>query len=131
MVSFRQEYRRAALNCKKNKAFTLIELMVAAAILAVMISGLLMTYVSCLFLNQANVNLTKAAGSAHFVLEELTGVSYGQIEDYSPPSFGNLKNEIIGVDITEKSGRKEVTVEVAWTERNRNRSFKLFTVFHE
>lgn len=49
---------------EKKKSFTLIELMVAIGIITVLITGLLMTYVSCLFLHQSNRNLVKAANDA-------------------------------------------------------------------
>ncbi|MCF7873508.1 MAG: type II secretion system GspH family protein [Candidatus Omnitrophica bacterium] len=116
---------------KKTKAFTLIELMVAISILALLATGLLTAYTACVFLNLSNLNLAKAANNAQFVLEELASSSYSSITTQTYPSFGNLKDEAIAVDVTEIANKKEVLVEVGWTERNRDHNFKLFTVFHE
>ncbi len=120
------------INFKKNKGFTLMELMVAVAILALVLAGLLMTYVSCILLNQTNINLTKASTEAQLILEELEGRSYAEIQSETIGVLDNLEDgtaEIV-VDDT-KAARKEVVVEVSWIERNRDRNFKLFTVFHE
>lgn len=116
---------------KKNRAFTLIELMVAISILALLATGLITAYTSCILLNVSNINLTKAANNAQSVLEELASAPYSSIITQTYPAFGNLQNETITVDVTAITNKKEVVVEVNWTERSRNNNFKLFTVFYE
>lgn len=115
-------------NSLGRKGFTLLELMVAIAILVIAASGLLMALVSCMSLNESNSNLVVAANDARYVLEEIKGLAYDDIGSYSPPSFSNLDGESASVTVTDIDSRiKEVTVEVVWTERQRSRSFKLST----
>ncbi|MCF7916204.1 MAG: prepilin-type N-terminal cleavage/methylation domain-containing protein [Candidatus Omnitrophica bacterium] len=116
---------------RRSKTFTLIELMVAISILVLLATGLITAYTSCVLLNLSNNNLTKAANDAQRVLEDLTAVPYADIDTYILPGFNNLPNENVTVNITEISSKKEVIVEVSWTETGRNNNFKLFTIFHE
>lgn len=115
----------------KTKAFTLIELMVAISILALMAVSLLTAYTSCLLLSSLNNNLVRAANDAQFVLEELSGLSYDDIDSYVVPDFDNLKDQVVTIGITGGAGKKSVVVEVAWDQAGRDSNFKLFTVFHE
>ncbi len=118
-----------------DKGFTLLELMVVTGILLIVISGLLVTFVYCLLLNESNNNLVIAAGDAQYVLEELSemkGAEYNQIDDYiadfSPAAFTNLSNETVTFpDPVFGSNITEVTVNVSWTERGRARDFALST----
>lgn len=116
---------------KRVKTFTLVELMVAISILVLLATGLITAYMSCILLNLSNANLTKAANNVQSVLEELASVPYANIVTQTYPAFGNLQNEIVTVDVTTATNKKEVVVEVSWTERGRNNNFKLFTVFYE
>jgi prepilin-type N-terminal cleavage/methylation domain-containing protein len=54
-----------------NKGFSLIEVMMAVAILLVIVSGLLLTFVYCILLNQANSNLVIASNDAQYILEQV------------------------------------------------------------
>ncbi|MCF7894708.1 MAG: type II secretion system GspH family protein [Candidatus Omnitrophica bacterium] len=119
------------MKVKKNRAFTLIELMVAISILALLATGLLTAYTSCVLLNLSNINFTKAANNAQSVLEELASAPYSDIVTQTYPAFGNLQNETVTVDVTTTTNKKEVVVEVNWAERGRDNNFKLFTVFYE
>jgi prepilin-type N-terminal cleavage/methylation domain-containing protein len=113
------------------KSFTLIELMVAIAILTLLATSLLTAYSSCVFLSLSNRNLAKAANNAQDVLEELASGSYDQIATQAHPGFNNLKNETIMINVTPGINKKEVLVDVGWDERGRENSFTLFTVFHK
>jgi len=108
--------------------FTLTELMIAMGILLIAISGLLTTFVYCILLNESNNNLVTAANDAQYVLEEIKGLAYNNINSYTPPAFNNLENETIpNPTVVEISGIKEVTVNVSWSERGRSRNWTLST----
>jgi len=57
------------------RGFTLWELMVAAGILAFLLSGMLLVFVNCIFLNQSNRNLTIALSHSQFAMEEVKSAS--------------------------------------------------------
>lgn len=112
-----------------KKGVTLLELMVAAAILVMVISGLLITFISCMLMNEANNNLVIAVNDAQYAMEQIKGLAYDNIlSGYTAPSFTNLNNEnITTASRVIDSYLKEVTVNVTWTERGRNRLFSLST----
>ena len=116
---------------REKKAFTLVELMLAIGILALVVTGLLMTYVSCILLNETNLNQTRAAAAAQFILERLYGRPYDGIVDEEVFAVDSLRDGEGVVYMDENNGKKEVVVEVTWVERNRDMNFKLFTIFHE
>ncbi|MDP3732712.1 MAG: hypothetical protein Q8R31_06825 [Candidatus Omnitrophota bacterium] len=114
---------------KPLAAFTLIELVVSTGILLIVISGLLVTFISCILMNESNNNMVIAVSDAQYVLEQIKGLAYNNIDAYTPPTFTNLHNETVPnpnvVEIV--SGIKEVTVSVNWTERQREKTFSLST----
>ena len=111
-----------------GKGFTLLELVVSTGILLIVISGLLVSFISCLLMNESNNNLVTAVNDAQYVLEQIKGLTYNDIDNYTPPIFTNLNNETIPQpSVVETGGIKQVTVNVSWTERQRNRTFSLST----
>ena len=110
-----------------RKGLTLSELMLAVAILAVVIAALLSLAVSCLLLNESNNNLMKASNDAQYVLEQIKALAYSGISGYAPPAFNNLPDETIVLTRSVGSHIAEVTVNVGWQERQRQRSFQLTT----
>ncbi|MCX5701914.1 MAG: prepilin-type N-terminal cleavage/methylation domain-containing protein [Candidatus Omnitrophica bacterium] len=114
-----------------NKGVTLLESMVAVAILAVVVTGLLYTFVTCLLMNESNNNLIKAANDAQYLLEQVKGLSYPDITNSTLTNLHNetvLYNGTITPVVTEvATNLKEVTVYVAWTEKGRNRYYNLST----
>ena len=118
-----------SINCK---GFSLIEVMVATAILLIILSGLLLAFVYCILLNQSNNNLVIAANDAQYVLEEIKGLAYSGISNFinnfNPSQFSNLNNEIITFPNPNiGTAIAEVTVDVSWIERQRQRNFQLST----
>jgi Tfp pilus assembly protein PilV len=115
------------------KAFSLIEVMIAAAILLISIVTLLFIFVSCGVLNESNGNLITAAVDAQNVLEQIRNLSYSQIDDFidnfSSTTFSNLDNETVAISNSETDGLMEVTVNVNWTDRGRAKNFSLTTKF--
>lgn len=119
---------RARRRGKFLTGFTLWELMIAAAISITAIGGLLITFMSCMALNDANSNLTIAANDAQGVLEEVKALSFGAIDAYAPSQPANLESENITFQVSAiDAWLKEVTVNVAWIEKQRNRNFRLST----
>lgn len=115
-----------------KKSFTLLELMITSAILLIAIAGLLSVYVNALLLDETNRETVIAANDAQYVLEQVKGTAFADIEDYHSPALNNLQNENIPdptVNSIGSNGRvKEVRVTVNWTgKRGRARSFSLTT----
>ncbi|MCM8795186.1 MAG: prepilin-type N-terminal cleavage/methylation domain-containing protein [Candidatus Omnitrophica bacterium] len=111
------------------KGFTLSELLLAVAILLIAICGLLFASVSCILMNESNNNLVIAVNDAQYVLEQIKGLAYADIDNYEPPDFDNLNNETITLDLdkSDVTRIRTVTVNVSWQERGRQRSFSLPT----
>ena len=97
----------------------------------VVVSGLMVTFVYCLLLNESNNNLVIAANDAQAVLEEIKGLSYNQIQGrvsgYSRV-FTNLSDEAVTFPgAVFGAGIIKITVNIRWTERQRIRNFGLST----
>ncbi|MFC1658583.1 hypothetical protein ACFL1D_04260 [Candidatus Omnitrophota bacterium] len=56
---------------KHTRGLTLAELLLAAAIMAFVICGLIALFVNCSFLNEGNRNLTMALSHAQYIMEEI------------------------------------------------------------
>lgn len=115
-----------------DKGFTLLELMIAAAILLIAIVGLLFAFVNCILMNESNNNLVIAANDAQYVLEQIKARTYEDIDDFintfNPSEFSNLNNEEITFpDTTIGASIATIIVNVRWTERQRERNFRLST----
>lgn len=109
------------------KGFTLIELLVVVVVLGLVITGLLGASISCLLLNESNNSLVIAVNDAQYVLEQIKGLPYSGISSYSVPLFNNLTDEDVTVVSSVGSNIAEVTVNVSWTERLREKDFSLTT----
>jgi prepilin-type N-terminal cleavage/methylation domain-containing protein len=113
----------------KNKGFALAELLVAAAIMSIAVTGLLALAISCMVLNETNNNLVTAAHDAQYVLEQIKGVAYSDITSYTAPSLNNLNNETITITFEPGSKVTGVEVDVGWTQMQGERHFVLYTRF--
>lgn len=85
-----------------DKGFTLPELLLSTAILAFVLTGLLLLFVNCSFLNEGNRNLTIAMTHAQYIMEELRNEDTLQdvktmIDDQTFASLQDLPNENISV----------------------------------
>jgi prepilin-type N-terminal cleavage/methylation domain-containing protein len=111
------------------RGFTLLELMVSVVILLMGIGGALLSFTYCFLLNESNNNLVTAVNDAQYVMEEIRQVAYANISNYTAPSFTNLNNESISLNRSLGTEIGEVTVNVNWEERQRQRSFSLSARF--
>jgi Tfp pilus assembly protein PilV len=117
----------------KNSGFTILELLVASGILVISITAVLASFINSYLLNEASNNKAIAANDAQYVLERLKNMTYGDISTCSAPcadyDFPNLEDESIGVTVTQMGDVKEVTADVSWTERERQRNLAITTRF--
>jgi len=114
----------------KKNGFSLLGLMLAIAIAALVITGSLSVFINCIFLNEANNNLMIAVNDAQSILEEVKTLTYAEIDDYIPVQLNNLDNEVITFQPNDIDARiRDVTVTIAWIEKGRNRNFQLSTRF--
>lgn len=108
--------------------FTLIELIVTAAVLLFSITGLLMIYVRCLELNEISRSSTLSVQAAKARLEKIKATPFAQII----PEFDGIKFTVsgidgIGVSYVESIDPKlyKVIVSVSWRQK-RMGSYRYF-----
>lgn len=123
------------------KALTLAEMLLALAILAFTLAGLLMLFTRCILLNNANRNLAQAVSHAQYVLEGVRHSSFSGLsaeinngdwdwdsDQISSNGLSVLDGEVIDTQAT-GSDPLQVTVSVAWLDRQqRPRSASLTTL---
>lgn len=88
-----------------DKGFTLIEVLVAAAILVFCLCGLLATYVNMFFLQDLARDFTLATNAVQAKMEEVKRTDFTQLTQAKTGPF-NLTD--YGLPITESKGRLEV-----------------------
>jgi prepilin-type N-terminal cleavage/methylation domain-containing protein len=106
-----------------DKGFTLAELLLAVAILAFVLSGLLLVFINCVFLNESSRNLTIAISHAEFALEETKAQDFYSIASSTwntstivSKGLNPLNSELLV--ITAPAGNpKDITVTVTWKDR--------------
>lgn len=123
-----------------NKGFSLSELILAAAILAFAMAGILAIFVNCIFLNTSNTNLSIAAGHAQYALESVKNTNFTSIQSQAwdnttvtSKGLTPLDSESIGINIDNSNPKVlNVATTVSWKDRGtRNRSFTLTTLIAE
>lgn len=133
---FKRGFIPLDMRCKleghhRIKGLSLIELLMATIILILILSGLLLAFVSCILMNEANNNLVTAANDAQYVIEQIKGLAYGSISsfvnNFDQSQFTNLHNEAVIPNASVGSQIADLSVNVTWTERGRNRQFGLST----
>jgi len=129
------------------KGFTLSELLLAAAILAFVLVGLLALFINCLALNDSNRNLTVAATHAQYIMEQIKDAceqDFTQVEaninngnwdlngsqiQTAPYNLPALNNETINTNVTHSGNPLGLSVVVSWTDATgRSRSTQLDTL---
>lgn len=84
--------------------FTLMELMIAAAVLIAVLVGLLAAFIGCFALNETSRNLTIAINGCQRKLEEIHDESFGQIF----ASYDGATFEVAGLRDADSEGVVEV-----------------------
>lgn len=113
---------------RKRKGFTLIGLVIALAISAFVIISSLGVFVNAIFLNEISRNRVTAISDAQFVLEEIKRLAYNNINAFVPTQPANLPGEVITVNRADiDTNIKGVTVTVVWNEKQRPRTYQLYT----
>ncbi len=126
-----------------RKALTIPEVLIATIFLAVVLSGILMLFINCMLLNEANRNSTTAIIHAQYILEEIRSTAFGSIQteadngtwdldatelEASPYNLTTLNSEVIDTTVTAVGSLLEVAVDISWQDRRgRNRSDQLTT----
>ena len=124
--------------------FTLAEVILAAAILAFVLSGLLALFISCALLNEANRNRSVAMSHAQYVMEEIKNTDFGSIQnkiengdwdwnesEIESAGLAKIKAESIDVGVS-GSDPLEVTATVIWNDRlGAGKSISLESAFTE
>ena len=124
-----------------KKSFTLSELLLAVAILAMSLGAILLALVQCFLLNEANRNLTRALTHAEYILEDIKNTNFENIktkiengdwdwdsseiveEGLTPLNNENIDTSVNGTTLL------EIEVTVTWKDRGlRDRSTSLETL---
>lgn len=134
-----------------SKGFTLPELLLAAAILAFVLTGILLLFINCMLLNAANRNLALATAHAEYIMEDIKGTDFTGLEarindnngtptgwDFNAAQIQSLlsapdKSTVLDTETisTTVSGSDplEVLVVVGWLDRGaKNRNIELRTL---
>jgi len=126
-----------------KKALTIPEVLIAAMVLVVVLSGILMLFISCMLLNEANRNSTVAITHAQYIMEEIRSTPFSSIQAMagsgtwdldatelaaSPYNLTTLDAEEIDTTVTSVGNLLGVVVDVSWEDRRgRDRSEQLAT----
>lgn len=104
----------------RNRAFTLIELMIAAAILVGAFLGILGVFTGCFNLNELTRNLTISLNGAQAEMESIRNLSFDSISagTFEIAGIADADSEgIVEVDDTDPALLK-VTITVCWRQNS-------------
>ena len=112
------------MKLRAKSGFSLVEVIMATAILAFALVGILGTYVTCLILITTSNNVNAATNAAQGIIEEIRSAPFPQIKaNYNRMTF--MVNDIpssMGVVYVDDSTNPEfldVTVSVCWRQGNK------------
>ncbi len=123
------------LRRKRTRGFTLMEVVVATAYVAVGIVGLMSAFFVGLALVESSRNTAEAGAHARLVLEEIrresgSGLNAVVSKDWASwvtrEGLTTLPSEAIRVDVRNRNADPaEVTVTITWLERSRSKSVSM------
>lgn len=120
------------MKLKGRSGFSLVEVILATAILAFTLVGILGTYVTCLVLITTSRNVNAATNAAQGIIEEIRGTSFPQlVADYNGMTFtvNDIPSSVgvVYVDDTVNAELLDVTVNVSWQQGNKTITTELST----
>lgn len=122
---------------KKKLGFTLIELMIAAAVVVIAFTGLLAMYIVCLNLAEEAHSLTVAVYDASKIMERIRVTNFDDIAttDWTAWAAGGggcntLTDEAITVSFS-GTNPLQATILVSWKDRQRPRSERIIGLISE
>jgi len=126
-----------------KKTFTLAEVLIAAVFLVVVFSSILLLFINCMLLNEANRNSTVAITHTQCIMEEIRSTSFADIQTTagngtwdldavelaaSPYNLTVLNSELIDTTVTSVDNLLAVAIDISWEDRRgRVRSDQLTT----
>ncbi len=109
-----------------KKSLTLIEVLIAAAILTMVLVGTILAFTRCIMLNEHNRNLTIATMHAQYVMEDIKNTNFNLILDsinngdwnwgdaeIGAVGLSPLSNEIITITVS-GTDLLDITINVSW-----------------
>src|SRR3990167_7979369 len=120
-----------------KQGFTLSELLVASGIMAFVLAGLLHLFITCIFLNEANRNLSIATVQGQYILEEIKNTNFANFktgvidaDTYWDWDSAAIETSADWVDVGED--RLDISLTVSWRDFGiRQRSLVLRTLITE
>ncbi|MCZ6690653.1 MAG: prepilin-type N-terminal cleavage/methylation domain-containing protein [Planctomycetota bacterium] len=121
----------------RQRGVTLIELMIALSLLAVILASLLAVFDAILSLSQSGSNLTVATLDAQQVMEEAGRFEYDDLLTFTPTQRTNLEAQTISISISGEDGAivtnplpdlVRIAVLIRWKERGTDVSTALTTL---
>lgn len=117
-----------------KKAFTLAELLLAAAVLALTLCGLLALFTACAMLNDSSRNLTTATAHVRYILEDIRNAGWTGLEAringggtngwdlntsqvQSVYGLSPLSGESVATAVAQTGDPLGVSVTVSWNDR--------------
>ncbi|MCC6758040.1 MAG: type II secretion system protein [Candidatus Omnitrophica bacterium] len=103
------------------RGFTLVELIISAAIMAAVIAGILVSYIRCMELNEASQNKSMALKAARSRMEAIKGSDYDNlVANYNGAIFdvtGFVGKGVSYVTVLDAKNTR-VIVSVSWRQKN-------------
>ncbi len=122
---------------RKKAAFTLMELMIAAAVLATACAGLLALYTVCFNLAEGSRSLTTAMHDAAKLTEGIRASNFSNIATInwtawmsSEGGFDSLPDEVISVSFT-GSNPIQVDITVSWSDKGRAKTEQISSLISQ
>lgn len=152
-IVINQKMRKRSCSATKQ-GFTILELLLASIVIAIVLCVLLLEFITCSLLVESSRNLTQAVTHAQYVMEDIkqdATINFATIADkikdvpspaewdfadetaVSNEGLTPLSNESIDTSVDDSvPSLLEITVTVNWQDRNnRNRTVSLETIIAE